>query len=123
MARGKNDQRSRQPGISPSEKDNKKFEKTSSDSYPVPAKRTLALPRSEKRFDMIVDGIPYSVRATPETFNDEVRFRVCINNQDEHLFAWDQQASVLRPIDDDAATLPSGVEEAVSNKLRKDSKH
>jgi hypothetical protein len=123
MSRNRNDQRSRVPGRSPSEKQNKKFDNTSGINYPVPAKRTLALPRSEKRFDMVVDGVPYSVKATPETFNDEVRFRVRINDQEEHLFAWDHQASVLRPIDDDAATLPSGLEEAVSNKLRKDAQH
>ena len=72
-----------------------------------------------ENFEFIVDKLPYQVQVVPETFNDEKRFRVKINGDDGHLFAWDAETVSLRALDDDASTLPDGLEKAISDKLVK----
>jgi len=72
----------------------------------------------EKRFDLLVDGVPYIITAVPFSFNDEVRFTVRINGGDEHVFTRDSELGALRAIDDDAGVLPAGLEEALSEKLQ-----
>ena len=72
----------------------------------------------EKKFDLLVDKVPYLVNATPFTFNNELRFLIRINGGEEHVFTWDSEIGALRAIDDDAATLPVGLEEALSEKLQ-----
>lgn len=72
----------------------------------------------DRRFDLVLDGVPYFIRSIPFLFNDEWRFRISINGEMEHLFTWDYSSNMLRAIDHDSSTLPAGLEEAVSNKLR-----
>ena len=75
--------------------------------------------RSEERsFDLVVDGVPYLIRSIPVLFNDEIRFRVIINGDAEHLFTWDSQIKMLRAIDDEASGLSDRVEEAINEKLQ-----
>ena len=71
-----------------------------------------------KKFDLLIDGVPYFIRSTPFLYNDEIRFRVMINNDSEHVFTWDSQVSMLRAIDEDAAAIPDRLEEAISEKLQ-----
>ena len=70
-----------------------------------------------KNFDLVVDGVPYSIKSTPFSFNDELRFRIILNGASEHVFTWDPQISMIRPINDDSSVLPAGLEEALSEKL------
>ncbi len=70
-----------------------------------------------KRMTLLVDKVPYEVRVTPFTFNEERRYYVSVNGSEEHVFTWDTEASSLRAIDDDAADLPDVVEEAISREL------
>ena len=72
----------------------------------------------EKKFDLLVDKVPYLVTATPFTFNNELRFLIRINGGEEHIFTWDSELGALRAIDDGAGILPAGLEEALSEKLR-----
>jgi hypothetical protein len=72
----------------------------------------------KKRFDLVVDGVPYSIQATPFSFNNELRFMIRINGGDEHVFTWDSEIGALRAIDDSAGTLPVSLEEALSEKLQ-----
>ncbi len=72
-----------------------------------------------KNLELVVDNIPYQVRITPETFNDEKRYRIVINGDEGHLYAWDSETVSLRALDDDAATLPDGLEKEISNLLVK----
>ena len=72
----------------------------------------------KKRFDLIVDGVPYTILATPFSFNDELRYTICINGGEEHVFTWDSELLALRAIDDEAGVLPVGLEEALSGKLQ-----
>ncbi len=57
------------------------------------------------------------VKATPFTFNEEIRYRVSINGDVEHVFTWDSSVGQLRAIDDDSSTLAVNLEEAISEKL------
>ena len=73
---------------------------------------------NERNFDLLVDGVPYTIKSMPFLFNDELRFRIIINGASEHVFTWDSQINMLRAINDDSSVLPAGLEEALSEKLQ-----
>ena len=123
MSRSGNENRRPQPGKrhrggSPSEKQTKTTDSGSHRSNPAPGNKIPAFRIHERNFDLVVDGVPYSVRSTPFLFNEELRFRVRINDGTEHLFTWDSQAGMIRAIDDESSTLPSVLEEALSERLQ-----
>jgi len=72
----------------------------------------------KKRFDLMLDGVPYSIAAEPFSFNGEMRYNIRINGGEEHVFTWDSELGALRAIDDGAGVLPVGLEEALSEKLQ-----
>ncbi|HEV8285412.1 MAG TPA: hypothetical protein VGQ09_13940 [Chitinophagaceae bacterium] len=72
----------------------------------------------ERSFNLIVDNVPYVVKATPFLFNGETRYKVSFNGSSEHVFTWDSSLGQLRAIDDDSSTLPVNLEEAISEKLQ-----
>src|SRR5262245_36725404 len=79
----------------------------------------LPSPRNDERtFDILVDSVPYTVRATPFTFNGELRYSVSFNGSSEYIFTWDSEIGQLRAINDDASTLPDNLEMAISEKLQ-----
>lgn len=71
-----------------------------------------------KTLSLLVDEVPYEVRVTPFTFNEERRFYVSVNGGDDHVFTWDSEIKALRAIDDDAADLPDSLEQAISQQLQ-----
>lgn len=73
---------------------------------------------NEKNFDLLVDGVPYTIKSMPFLFNDELRFRIIINGTSEHVFTWDSEIAMIRAINDDSSVLPAGLEEALSEKLQ-----
>ena len=85
---------------------------------PGPEGQTRSINTDERRFNLLVDSVPYIVSANPFRFNGEVRYRVSVNGGPEHVFTWDSSLGQLRAIDDDASTLPDNVEEAISEKLQ-----
>jgi hypothetical protein len=72
---------------------------------------------SEKRFELVVDSVPYSVKATPFTFNAELRYYISLNGGPDHVFVWDPEIRSLRAIDEGTETWPDALEEAISQKL------
>lgn len=70
-----------------------------------------------KRFELVIDGVPYSFTATPFTFNTETRYKVGYDGA-EHIFTWDSGLGRLASINDEAATLPIGLEEAIAERLQ-----
>lgn len=70
-----------------------------------------------KTLNLLVDDVPYIVKATPFHFNDDIRYEVSINSSASHIFVWDAQLKVLRAIDDDAGTIPDGLEEEIGRTL------
>ncbi len=73
---------------------------------------------NEKNFDLLVNGVPYTVKSLPFMFNDELRFRIILNGTAEHVFAWDPEIAMIKTINDDSSALPAGLEEALSEKLQ-----
>ena len=69
-------------------------------------------------FQQMIDGVPYLIRAIPFEFNGEMRFRVSYNEGPEHIFTWDSSLRRITAIDEDSATIPDNVEQAISAKLQ-----
>ncbi|HEU4471044.1 MAG TPA: hypothetical protein VFR58_08175 [Flavisolibacter sp.] len=76
---------------------------------------------AEQRFELLLDGVPYSVTASPFEFNAETRYRVLYNGN-EHIFTWDSSLGRLAPIDDDAGIIPDNLEEAIAQRLQSSTK-
>lgn len=76
----------------------------------------------ERTFNLVVDDVPYLIKASPFTFNGTSRFYVNINGGDDHIFTWDSELAGLRAIDDNASILPDALEEAISHKLQSKNK-
>jgi hypothetical protein len=72
---------------------------------------------AEQRFELLLDGVPYAVSATPFQFNTETRYKVQYNGT-EHIFTWDSSLGRLAPIDDDASEIPDNLEEAIARRLQ-----
>lgn len=71
----------------------------------------------EKTFNLVVDKVPYIVKARSFDFNGETRFYISVNGNPEHVFTWDPDVKALRSIDDGASTIPNSLEEAISREL------
>lgn len=72
----------------------------------------------EQSFELLLNGVPYFVKAEPFSYNGETRFKVSFNNSDEHIFTWDSSLGRLAPIDDGAGTIPDDLENAIAGKLQ-----
>lgn len=72
---------------------------------------------ADERFELLIDGVPYSVTASPFEFNTETRYRVNYNGT-EHIFTWDSTIGRLAPIDDDAVEIPDNLEQAIAQRLQ-----
>ena len=71
---------------------------------------------AEQRFELLVDGVPYSVEASSFEYNSETRYRVNYAGN-EHIFTWDPSLGRLAPINDDAAEIPDNLENEIARKL------
>ena len=69
-------------------------------------------------FELMVDGIPVMVRATPYEFNTETRFLVSYNGSDEYVFTWDPSLGRLTAIGYGSEEIPDAIEEAIAEKLQ-----
>jgi hypothetical protein len=73
---------------------------------------------AEQNFNLVLSGVPYSVKVAPFDFNEEKRFLVSYNGGDEHVFTYDSSVGRLTAIDDDASTMPDDLEQAIAEKLQ-----
>ena len=71
-----------------------------------------------KNFELIVDGVPFEVKAKPFMFNEDLRFAVTYNDSEEYIFARDAEAGQLLAIDSDAVDIPDNLEQAIAERLR-----
>ena len=72
----------------------------------------------EQSFQLLLNGVPYFVKATPFEYNTETRYKVRYNEGEEHIFTWDSSLGRLTAIDDDAVTIPDELESAIAGKLQ-----
>lgn len=92
---------------------------TDSDRNTGTTKEKISPLRTDDRtFNLVVDDVPYLVKASPFSFNGETRFYVSVNESPEHVFTWDSELKRLRAIDDNAGVLPDSLETAISEKLQ-----
>jgi hypothetical protein len=70
-----------------------------------------------QKFELVVDGAPYMVNATPFDFNQEKRFKVSYNGSDEFVFVFDTSVGRYTALGDDAADLPSTLEDEIAQRL------
>ena len=71
----------------------------------------------EQSFQLVLNGVPYIVKATPFTFNTETRFTVKYNGSDEYIFAHDSSVGQYVALGDDGGDLPADLETAISERL------
>ncbi len=70
-------------------------------------------------FQLIVDGVPYDVKAEPFLFNEGVRYSVSYNGSPDFICAWDDSASQYIAIDHDSSKIPANVETEIAFQLNK----
>lgn len=70
-------------------------------------------------FQLLLDGVPYDVKAFPFKFNEGIRYRVRFNSSPEYVFAWDESATQYIAIDDDSTQIPANVETEIALHLQK----
>lgn len=68
-------------------------------------------------FELLVDGVPYEVRATPFQFNDDTRYKVNYNGGQIFIFVYDQELKRHAAIGEETGTIPDSLETAISQKL------
>jgi hypothetical protein len=74
-------------------------------------------PGGEKIVNLVVDSVPYIIKARPFTFNGEQRFYVNVNGGTDHVFTWDSELGRMRAIDDEASIMPDALESKISGWL------
>lgn len=70
-------------------------------------------------FQLLLDGVPYEVKAVPFQFNEGTRYTVTYNGSEEFIFAWDNSASQYIAIDTDSSEIPANVETAIAQQLQR----
>lgn len=73
---------------------------------------------ADQSFELVVDGVPYMIKATPFDYNTERRYLVKYNGGDEHVFTWDSSLGRMTAIDDDAGIIPDDLEVAIAERLQ-----
>lgn len=68
-------------------------------------------------FNLLVDGVPYMVKAEPFSFNDEQRYNVSFNGSETYIFAWDEETLRYAPIGEVAVELSMALEQEIANRL------
>jgi hypothetical protein len=68
-------------------------------------------------FNLLVDGVPYMVKAEPFAFNSEQRYNVSFNGSETYIFAWDEDTLRYAPIGDIAVDLPMALEQEIASRL------
>jgi hypothetical protein len=71
----------------------------------------------DQSFQLLLNAIPYVVKASPFEFNTETRFSVSFNGSEEFIFTYDAAAGRYVAIGDETATIPNDLEMAIAERL------
>ena len=71
--------------------------------------------------NMRVDDVPYSITATPCTYNSEIQYKVSVNGNDEVIFVFDPAVGRYVAAGNDSVSVPDDVEMEIGNRLNSDS--
>ncbi|WP_207492161.1 hypothetical protein [Aridibaculum aurantiacum] len=70
-----------------------------------------------QNFELVVDGVPYLVKATPFDFNQEKRFTVTFNGSEEYVFVFDTSVGRYMALGDEGVDIPSRLEVEIAERL------
>ena len=70
-----------------------------------------------QNFELLVDGVPYLVKAKPFEFNQEKRYTVSFNGSEDYVFVFDTSVGRYMVLGDESADVPSRVEEEIAARL------
>ena len=73
--------------------------------------------KQQKKINVTVDNIPYTIQAKPFDYNNQVRFEVSVNDTDADVFVWDTEMNMFRSLSEDTATLPDGLMRTINETL------
>ena len=81
--------------------------------------KTKGMKARTEIFELMVDGTPVEVIATPYFINHnmEKRIRVSFNGSPVHIFAWDDSANRLQAVNEGTETIPHKIEVAIAQEL------
>lgn len=71
----------------------------------------------EQSFQLLLNGVPYVVRATPFEFNTETRFSISINESEDFIFVYNAAVGRYVAIGDETSTMPDDLEVAIAERL------
>ena len=74
---------------------------------------------NERKFNLNVDGVGYTVTAIPFDYNNQVRYNVCVNDEDSAIFAWDSEMSMFKSLSDNTSIYPDGLMRGINKELLK----
>src|SRR5687768_6037807 len=83
-------------GSQPSIKQEKIMDTDDSRNAGIATEKIKPLRTDERTFNLLVDDVPYLVKASPYSFNGEARFYININGGEDHVFTWDSELGALR---------------------------
>ncbi len=73
--------------------------------------------QQQQSFEVLVDSVPYFIKATSYSFNGETRYSVNFNGSPDYVFVWDSSVKRMIAVGDDTATLPDNLEVAIAERL------
>lgn len=73
--------------------------------------------RLSHHFNITVDNVGYRVVAMPFSFNNQMRYKVNVNNGASGILAWDDELGIYQELNGKATILPNGVLRAINFKL------
>ena len=68
-------------------------------------------------FELVMDGVPYLVKALPFSFNNETRFRISYNGSEEYVFAYDSELGRYASLGDESINIPDNLEDAIVERI------
>ena len=71
----------------------------------------------DQSFQLLLNGVPYVVKASPFEFNTETRFSVSFNGIEDYIFTYDSAVGRYVAIGDETATIPDDLEVAIAERL------
>jgi hypothetical protein len=71
----------------------------------------------DQSFQLLLNSVPYFVKASPFEFNGDTRFTVSYNGSDDFIFTYDKTVGQYVAIGEDTGTIPADLEVAIAERL------
>lgn len=71
----------------------------------------------DQSFQLLLNKVPYIIKASPYEFNTETRFSVSFNGSEDFIFTYNAAVGRYVAIGDETAILPNDLEVAIAERL------